>query len=350
MITPLRADKEIERLSRLIDASERIVVVTHMSPDGDAVGSSTAFAAVMETLGKDVRIIIPDMMLDSLRSVPGAKEIIDAKKYPDFAAQLIREAELIVCLDFNTPSRIAQLADSVISAPAPKVLIDHHLHPADFAEVTISRPEMSSTCFLLFKVLCALELFPNLNRTSATDILTGMMTDTGNFSYNASDPEIYVVVAELLKLGADKEAIYRHQFNTTSLNALRLNSFALYERMEVWPEYGAALIALTRNELNSFHYVKGDTEGLVNRPLAIPGIVYSMFMREEEDFVKVSMRSLGEVPVNRMCADHFGGGGHLNAAGGEFRGTLDQAKAVFKDILKPNMKKYSKEINDAKKL
>ncbi|MDE6300416.1 MAG: bifunctional oligoribonuclease/PAP phosphatase NrnA [Muribaculaceae bacterium] len=350
MIKPLDADKEIARLGQLIDQSENIVVVTHMSPDGDAIGSSTAFRGVMETLGKDVRIVIPDMMLESLRKVPGSKEVIDAKRYPDFARKLIADADLIVCLDFNTPERVAQLGKHILEAQAPKVLIDHHLHPADFAEVTISRPEMSSTCYLLFKVLCALGLFPNLDRDTATDILTGMMTDTGNFSYNASDPEIYVVVSELMKLGADKEGIYRHQFNTDSLDAIRLNSFALLERMKVWPEYGAALIRLTREELNRFHYTKGDTEGLVNRPLAIPGIVYSMFMREEDDYVKVSMRSLGEVPVNRMCADHFGGGGHLNAAGGEYRGTLDSAVELFKSLLKPNLKKYSKEIHDAKKL
>ena len=350
MLTPLKADKEITRLQHLIDDAGKIVVLTHMSPDGDAIGSSTAFCGLMDTLGKDCHIILPDMMLESLRNVPGAKEAIDAKRYPDFALKLIAEADLIVCLDFNTPSRIAQLAKPMLDAKAPKVLIDHHLYPADFAEVCISRPDLSSTCFLLFKVICALGMFTDLTRETATDILTGMMTDTGNFSYNASDPELYVVVSELMKLGADKEAIYRHQFNTESLDAMRLNAFALLERMEVWPEYGAAMISLTRSELNSYHYTKGDTEGLVNRPLAIPGIVYSVFLREEEYYVKVSMRSLGSVPVNQMCTDHFGGGGHLNAAGGEFRGTLEQAQKVFKSILKPNLKKYSKEIHDAKKL
>ena len=350
MITSLHADKELARLRHLIDGASKVVVLTHMSPDGDAIGSSTAFCGLMEVMGKDAHIVIPDMMLESLRHVPGAKEAVDAKRYPDFALKLIGEAELIVCLDFNTPSRIAQLAEPMLQAKAPKVLIDHHLHPGDFAEVSISRPELSSTCFLLFKVICGMGLFPKLTTSIATDILTGMMTDTGNFAYNASDPELYVVVAELMKLGADKETIYRHQFNTESLEAMRLNSFALLKKMEVWAQYGAAMITLTRAELNSYHYKKGDTEGLVNRPLAIPGIVYSVFMREEEDYVKVSMRSLGEVPVNKMCADHFGGGGHLNAAGGEFRGTLGQAIEVFKSILKPNMKNYSKEIADAKKL
>lgn len=324
----------------MLDESERIVIVTHMSPDGDAIGSSTAMQRVLTSLGKEARIVIPDMMLASLRRVPGAKEAIDATRYTDFAAQLIADADLIVCLDFNELGRLGRIADRVRDSQARKALIDHHLHPADFADVTISHPEMSSTCYLLFKVLCGLELFNELDARTAECILTGMMTDTGNFSYNASDPELYVVVAELLRKGADKERIYREQFETHSLDSMRLNAYAISERMEVWPDMGAALITLSRAELNRFHYAKGDTEGLVNRPLAIPGVVYSAFLREEDGYVKVSMRSLGDFPVNELCREHFGGGGHLNAAGGEFEGTLDEAAAAFRSLLEENKKKY----------
>ena len=109
---------------------------------------------------------------------------------------------------------------------------------------------------------------------------------------------------------------------------MRLNSYAILNKMEVWEDMGAALITLTRDELNNFHYVKGDTEGLVNRPLAIPGVVYSCILREEDGYVKVSMRSLGKFPVNELCHNHFGGGGHLNAAGGEFEGTMEEAVAL----------------------
>lgn len=324
----------------MIDDAERIVTVVHMSPDGDAIGSATAFRSVMARMGKEVRIIIPDMMLASLRSLPGAKEATDATRYPDFARQLIADADLIMCLDFNELSRIGKIGDAVAESKAHKALIDHHLHPADFADVTISRPEMSSTCYLLFKVLCAMEMFDFIDKAAAESILTGMMTDTGNFSYNASDPEIYIVVSELLKKGADKEKIYRRQFETHSYNSMKLNSYAIYNKMEVWEDMGAALIALTRDELNRFHYTKGDTEGLVNRPLAIPGVVYSAFLREEDGYVKVSMRSLGNFPVNELCHEHFGGGGHLNAAGGEFQGTLEEATNLFRSLLKTNKELY----------
>lgn len=340
MITIDIDNKLIESLRRRLDASERIVIVTHMSPDGDAIGSSTAMQRVLTGLGKEARIIIPDMMLSSLRRVPGAKEALDATRYPDFARQLIADADLIICLDFNELKRIGALADPVANAEAPKVLIDHHVNPGDFAAVTISRPEMSSTCYLLFKVLCALGLYGSMDVRTAESILTGMMTDTGNFSYNASDPELYIVVAELMRKGVDKEKIYREQFETHSLDSMKLNAYAIAERMEVWPDMGAALICLTRAELNKYHYTKGDTEGLVNRPLAIPGVEYSAFLREEDGYVKVSMRSVGDIPVNLMCHDHFGGGGHLNAAGGEFAGSLDQAAELFRSLLQTNKEKY----------
>lgn len=341
MITIDIENDKIEALRKLLDGSERIAIVTHMSPDGDAIGSSTAMQRVLADLGKEARIIIPDMMLASLRRVPGAKEAVDANRYPDFANQLIADADLIICLDFNELHRIGRLEEAVSRSEAKKVLIDHHLHPDDFADVCISRPQMSSTCYLLFKVLCALGLYSRMDVRTAESILTGMMTDTGNFSYNnASDPEMYIVVAELLRKGVDKEKIYREQFETHSLDSMKLNAYAIAERLEVWPDMGAALICLSRAELNEFHYTKGDTEGLVNRPLAIPGVVYSAFLREEDGYVKASMRSVGDFPVNEVCRDHFGGGGHLNASGGEFQGTLDEAAELFRSLLPINKEKY----------
>lgn len=349
MLAPLRENKAIRKIRDLLDSVDTIVVTTHSAPDGDAIGSTTAFASVMARLGKTVNVIIPDMMPPVLRSVPGAKDVIDATKYPDFAQKLISEAELIVCLDFNDLKRIGKLAEFVTKSQAPKVLIDHHLYPGDFADVKISKPEVSSTCYLLFRVLCALELFAEIDKDCATSLLTGMMTDTGNFSYNCADPQIYNVVAELVGKGADKEKIYRQQFATHSLDSIRLNAYALLEKMELWPEYGAALISLNREELNNFHYVKGDTEGLVNRPLEIPEIQYSAFMREEEGFVKVSMRSLGDFPVNELCSEYFNGGGHLNASGGEFKGTLDECTALFRSLVKDLHSKYLKDKKNKKK-
>jgi len=314
-----------------------------MGPDGDAVGSSLALAHVLGTLGKDVHCIIPDSASALLMQLPEAKELVDACRHPDFARTLLCDADLIFCLDFNEPKRVDRLADALLASKAPKVMIDHHENPSAFATVVISHPEMAATCYLLFRVLCRLELLPYVDATAATLLLAGILTDTGGFAYNCSDPELFEVVAELLRHGAAKDRLYKLLFNTVSENALRLNAYAMDRKLEVFREAGAALITLSRAELNRYHYCKGDTESLVNKPLAIPGVVYSCFMREEDRYVKVSMRSTGDFPVNEICSAHFGGGGHLNAAGGEFHGSLEEAAGVFRSLMAENKKKYIKQ-------
>lgn len=326
----------------MIDDAGRIVITTHMSPDGDALGSSLALSRVLGNIGKDVAVIVPDQPMAQLMFLPDAKDVVVGSRYADFAESLFSKADLIVCLDFNELKRIDRLVPYVEASGAAKVMIDHHLDPSDFADLTISHPEMSSTCMLLFRVLCRLELFNLIDKEAASCLLAGMMTDTGNFSYNANDPDAYIIEAELMRKGVDKVELYNRLLNCTTENCLRLTSYALLEKMEVFKDAGAALICLTRDELNRFHYVKGDTEGLVNRPLAIPGIVYSAFMREEDSYVKVSMRSVGDFPVNKLCKEHFGGGGHLNAAGGEYPGTLEQCADLFRSLLDQNKELLNK--------
>lgn len=340
MISRIINENDVRRAAALLEPAHNILVVTHSSPDGDAIGSSLAAMHVFGALGKDVHVLIPDAYLANLRTLPGAKEIVDASRYPDFAAELFDKADVVLCLDFNEPSRVGRLEDLLRSSKAPKILVDHHLDPDIDAKVVFSYPDMAATAYLLFRLFCRLELFNLIDRNAATCILAGMMTDTGNFAYNATDPDMYIVVAELIRKGADKQALYERLFNTFSANCLKLRGYALGEKMEVYPDAHAALITLSRAELNRFHYTKGDTEGLVNMPLAIPGIYYSAFMREEADCIRVSMRSRGTFPVNAVCADHFGGGGHLNAAGGDFHGTLDDAAAFFRSLLDENKKKY----------
>ena len=170
-------------------------------------------------------------------------------------------------------------------------------------------------------------------------LYTGMMTDTGNFSYNSNQADLYEIVADLVRRGMDKDWIYRKVYFSNTLNRLQLNGYAMQEKLSIYPEHKAALITLTRDELNRFHYQKGDTEDLVNRPLTIADITYSIFLREESDYIKVSARSKGDFPVNLMCKEHFNGGGHLNAAGGEFYGSMEEAVAIFHSLM-PLFDKY----------
>ncbi len=339
MLNRLISEDKINGLKKLIDNAEKIVVTCHLTPDGDAMGSSLAMYHMLSALGKKVHVVTPDVPASYLMFIPGAKEIIPFTRFEDFARQLFREADLVICLDFNALHRIDRLRPLVEQSPAEKVLIDHHINPEDFAGITISHPEQSSTCLLLFRVLCQLGYARIMDRKTATCILTGMMTDTGNFQYNSIDPDIYIVVAELLKKGVDKYRIYKLAFNTKSESQMRLNAYAISQKMTVFPEHRAAMIVLTLDELKEFNYQQGDTEGLVNMPLAMPDVEYVGYLREGKDYVKVSTRSEGEVPVNELCANHFNGGGHKNAAGGEFYGTLDDCVKAFVEAL-PEMDKY----------
>lgn len=333
-------NKDISRLRELIDHASKVVITAHTSPDGDAVGSSLGLSIALSAMGKDVKVIVPSTPSLQLKFLPGFKYIDVYKNNAEFDDRMIAQADLIFCLDYNALSRVEAMAPALKDAKAPKVLIDHHLDPEAFCDITISRPKLSSTCMLVFKVLCALELADAIDRDCATCLLAGMMTDTGNFTFNSNDYEIYEAVAELVKRGANHDRLSKLLFDTFSETCLRLNAYAINEKMQVWADKGVALITLTSDELRSFHSRVGDTEGLVNKPLAIEAVRLSCFLRQEENYIKVSMRSKGNVRCDEICAAHFGGGGHKNAAGGEFYGTMQQAVDLFESLINEIHDKY----------
>jgi phosphoesterase RecJ-like protein len=314
-----------DRLRSLINMAGRVVITCHISPDGDAMGSSLGLCKALRNAGKEVKVITPDTPPKYLMFLPGAENIVVFTRHELYAKNLLANADLIFCLDYNDSKRIDLVAPALLASRAKKVMIDHHLYPDTFPDLVISHPEISSTSVLVYRVLSAIGLLRFVDIDVATALYTGMMTDTGNFSYNSNDPELYRVVARLLEKGIDKDGIYKRVYFTNSVNRLRLNGFALCENLVHYPDHRAALITLTRDELNRYHYQKGDTEDLVNRPLTCPDITYSVFLREETDYIKVSTRSKGDFPVNKLCQEYFNGGGHLNAAGGEFYGTLQEA-------------------------
>lgn len=335
MLSKVILQANIDKVAKYFERADKIVIVTHVSPDGDALGSSLGLMHFLETQEKTVNVIVPNAFPDFLRWMPGAKDIIRYDKYAEFADKLIGEADVICCLDFNALSRIDAMARVVGEAPGRRVLIDHHLHPEDFCRVTISHPEISSTSELVFRLICRMGYFEDITREGAECIYTGMMTDTGGFTYNSNSREIYFIISELLSKGIDKDEIYRKVFNTYSEDRLRLMGYVLYDKMQVFPQFRSALITLTKGEQGKFHYVKGDTEGFVNIPLQIKNICFSAFLREdtEKDMIKISLRSVGNFPCNKVAAEFFNGGGHLNASGGEFYGTMADAVQLFKQAL-----------------
>lgn len=328
-------------LRQFIEESKRVVLTCHVRPDGDAIGSTLGLWHLLRSLGKEATVIVPDKAPASLAFLPGFKEIAVYTCHKDFCATTVENADLILCCDFNTPSRQDLLAPLIQEAKCRKVLIDHHQEPDNFVDLMISYPDMSSTCELCFRLIAAMGLFGEVNLDCATCLLTGIITDTRNFSVNIKHHDIYEILMRLLDKGVDKERIVKEALNTRSYWSLKLEAFALSDRMKIYPAHRAAVTTLSKSDLERFHYERGDTEGLVNRPLEIKGLVYSIFMREDNDCVKVSARSVGNFPVSEICKQLYGGGGHLQAAGGEFYGSLEDCRR----LLEENMNKFDKYLN-----
>jgi len=335
MLSKVIAQSNVDHVEKWFEKADKIVIVSHVSPDGDAIGSSLGLYHFLSSQDKTVHVIVPNAFPDFLRWMPGAKDIIQYNRYKEFADKLIQEADVICCLDFNVLSRIDEMEEAVRTSPARKMLVDHHLCPGDFARIVISHPDISSTAELVFRLICQLGNFSDISKEGAECIYTGMMTDTGGFIYNSNNREIYLIIGELLSKGIDKDEIYRNVYNNNSEGRLRLQGYVLYEKMQLYPQFKSALISLSREEQKRFQYAKGDTEGLVNIPLSIKDICFSAFLREdtEKDMIKISLRSVGTFPCNQVATKYFNGGGHLNASGGEFYGTLDEAIELFKRAL-----------------
>lgn len=333
---------KVSQLKRLLTEAKKVVITCHVSPDGDALGSSLGLWHLLREIFpyKKTYVVTPDRGPRQLDFMPGFWTVTTGSSHPEEAQRLMEEADLMVCLDFNETKRVDRLEEILKGCTAQKVVIDHHLtdHPID-SVLTISHPEISSTSALLYMLVCAMGWEKGLSLKAAECICTGMVTDTGNFSYNSLDPDLYLIMARMVRRGIDKDRISRLALEVTNESSLRLQGYAL-SRMNLLPEHQAAIIAMSRRDLEQFDYSKGDTEGLVNQPLRLDKIRYSVFLREDPDGpVKVSMRSKGEFPVNLICSEQFGGGGHLNAAGGDFDGTLSQALEKLLQVL-PLYDKY----------
>lgn len=333
MISPIIDENTIERLRALINGVSRIAITCHKSPDGDALGSTLALCHVLKRLGKEAVVVTPDMAPKSLEFIPGVRELVVYTKHEARARNVLRDAQLLFCLDFNSFKRIDRLAELIEPLNVKRVLIDHHLDPDDAFDVMISVPEASSTCELVFRVLMQLGLLRFMDRHAASCLYVGLLTDTGGFAYSCDNPEFYEILASVMRRRFDRIGLYNKAMNTFSADSLRLQGYAINEKMQLFPEHGAALIVLDKEELERYHYNRGDTETLVNKPLAIPEVYWSVFMREDPDRIKISCRSQGDFSVSDICARYFGGGGHLNAAGGDFTGTLEEAVAVFHQVL-----------------
>ena len=336
---------KVNQIMQAINEAEQIVITTHLSPDGDAIGSSLALYHFLKKQGKQARIIVPNSFPHFLKWMKGAGDISVAEYNPEAARHILFHADLIFSLDYNIHKRIGLMAPMLEASPATKILIDHHLLPGNGFDIVVSHPDISSTSELIFRLLFQAGKYEVMSKTEAECIYCGMMTDTGGFTYNSSDPEIFEIISLLLRKEINKDAIYSKVFHNYSAERFRLLGFTLSKRMEVYPDLHAALIWLSKEDQAQFQFNKGDTEGFVNYPLSIRGIIFSTFIREDEGLIKLSFRSQQSFPCNEFASDFFNGGGHLNASGGEFYGSLEMALQRFTEGLEKYEELLKQSIN-----
>lgn len=334
-------EKECQELKKQLDTKNKIVVTTHQNPDGDAVGAVLGLYWYLKNMGKDARVVVPNDYPEYLQGLPGNNMVVNFTKEKAQAIELMRSAEIIFHLDYNDTKRSGDLKDKLDRSDAFKVMIDHHPLPQIDADIKISDTTVSSTCEIVLELILFMNGEKSLDLNIAESLYLGIMTDTGCFNYNSSNPRTFELIALLLKHGVRKDEIFRQVYDNFSMNRMRLMGYCLNEKMEILPEYNTAFMSISLAEQERFKFETGDSEGFVNLPLSIKGINFTALFVEREDKIKISLRSKGKFAVNEVAGKYFFGGGHINAAGGESKMPLVETLAKFRSILPL----YAKDLN-----
>ena len=328
---------KIKELEKLLSTDKRIIITTHTNPDGDAIGSSLALYHFLKKLNYTVSVVTPNKHPSFLDWVPGCNNVIVFDENIEKSEKLIQDADVIFTLDFNDLKRCGLIGENIDKNRHEVVMIDHHQSPSDYAKISFSYPEISSTCELVFKIIAKLNKRNLIDKDISTCLYLGMMTDTGSFQYNGVNSETHSIISILLSNGIDHSKIYNNIYNSNNLSKLRLLGCAL-GNLKYLSDSKTTFMFLSSKELIENGYEKGDTEGLVNYGLSLKNIDFTaIFIEdlEETNKIKISFRSKNTFPCDKFAKEFFNGGGHKNAAGGKFDGELDNA-----------IKKFKKAVND----
>ena len=326
---------DISTVKSILSQPQKIVIIPHKNPDGDAMGACLGLYAFLKGMGQNARVVAPNDYPKFLKWMPGHDTVVNFEWDNGEAQRLLDEATVIFTLDFNDFSRTGQMASVLEAKEADFIMIDHHQQPSDYAKVTYSDVSMSSTCEMIYNFIDFLGQTDSITADIASNLYTGIMTDTGSFKYRSTSSKTHRVVADLIERGADNMEIHRQVFDTNSPSRLHLLGVAL-SNMVILPEYRTAYITLTQEELDANDFKKGDTEGFINYRLTLEGIIFALIFIENKDegIIKISLRSVGDFSVNEFARKHFNGGGHDNAAGGRSDLSMDETLEQFNEILK----------------
>ena len=325
---------DIAAVKQLLQTPQKIAIIPHRNPDGDAMGSSLAMFHFLKKQNHDVVVVLPNEFPDFLAWLPGAEKAVVFEKNIDTTAALLESCKIIFALDFNALHRVGELEKVLEKLQTTFVMIDHHQEPADFAKYTFSDTSFGSTCEMVYHFIEALNYKNLIDKDIATCIYTGILTDSGGFKYPKTTPTTHRIVADLIEIGAENTKIPNLLFDNNSLSRLHLMGVA-FKNLKVFDNKKTAYMALSQKELDDNNFEKGDTEGFVNYALSIKGIIFAAIFIEnrQEKIIKISFRSQGDFDVNQFARQHFEGGGHINAAGGKSTSSLAETILKFENLV-----------------
>lgn len=334
--------KPIQNIFAELQHPKKVVITTHQKPDGDAMGSSLGLFHLLVQLGHTVQVISPTNWANFLNWMPGCGDVLDYESNTEKCNKLIKDAEMIFCLDFNTLVRTKKMESILAGTNAVRILIDHHQQPqADKFAFGVSDTSKSSTAEMVYDFIIASGNGHLINNEMAQCLYAGVMTDTGSFRFPSTSPAVHAMVSDLLARGLKQSVIHEQLFDNFTENRLRFIGNVLTNRMQVFYEYNAALISIPQNDLVKYDIKTGDTEGLVNYPLSIEGIKLAAIIIDRGEERKCSFRSKGNFDVNTFARTYFDGGGHFNAAGGQSKEPLESVVNKFIMAMKENRSELS---------
>ncbi len=317
----------------LFQGNQKIVIITHRNPDGDAIGSSLALYNLFIQMGHQANVFVPNKIPDFLKWMKNCDKFHISADQQQKTSELIAGASIVFAIDFNDLNRIDPFSEFIRLSKAYKVLIDHHPDPDSLADLIISQTVVSSTAELVYSFIKHLGLSKYMDKDIAECIYAGIMTDTGCFSFNSSRTDTFYTVAELLDYKINKDRIYDHVYDNFSYDRMKLMGYCLDKKMVYLKEFNTAYISLSQKELKEYNFKIGDSEGFVNLPLSIHGVVLSALFVEKKNMVKISLRSKGKFAVNKIASEYFHGGGHEKASGGESYESLEKTVEKFVNLL-----------------
>jgi phosphoesterase RecJ-like protein len=326
--------EDIQSIIQLLSTPKKVAIIPHRSPDGDAMGSTLALYHFLLKCNHQPIVIAPNEFPEFLAWMPGSEHVLIYENERVKTTQILQESDVVFTLDFNALHRTGEMEKVLSQLTAPFIMVDHHQKPDNYAAYTYSDTQFGSTCEMIYNFILMLDKKDYIDKTIATCIYTGILTDSGSFRFPKTTGNTHRIVADLIDLGVDNSQIPSLLFDNNSYHSLQLLGRAL-QNMVVYPEYKTAYISLSQKELDEFHYVKGDTEGIVNYGLSIKGILFAAIFIEhrDENIIKISLRSQGDFDVNQLARDHFNGGGHINAAGGKSNLSLPETIKNFEQLI-----------------